>query len=75
MEAVSAKQHRNAPPMPPGPVDGPSAWRGEELARSEDWIYRLSDADVAEIDAALGRHQNRPAGRYSRPVYNAERTT
>jgi hypothetical protein len=34
---------------PPAPIDGPAAWRGSELARSDEWIYRLSDAERAEI--------------------------
>jgi hypothetical protein len=48
--------------MPPGPITGPSAWRGEDLARSEDWIHRLSDADIAEIDAALASARDRGLG-------------
>ena len=41
-------------PMPPGPVSGPSVWYGRDLAlREHDWIYRLSPAELAEIDAAV----------------------
>src|SRR5882757_2736612 len=36
------------------PISGPSAWRGDELARSPEWIYVLSDAERAELEA-LGR--------------------
>ena len=40
--------------MPPGPVTGPSVWYGRDLAaREHDWIYRLSPAELAEIDAAV----------------------
>lgn len=35
------------------PVTGAVAWRGEDLARTESWIHRLSPAAVDEIDAAL----------------------
>jgi hypothetical protein len=35
------------------PVTGPKAWRGDVLARETSWIVRLTDAEVAEIDAAL----------------------
>lgn len=42
-------------PMPGGPIDGPSAWHGPELARSDAWMYSLSDADHDELDAALER--------------------
>jgi hypothetical protein len=34
-------------------VEGPSAWIGAELAkRPDDWTYRLSAADIAEIETA-----------------------
>jgi hypothetical protein len=36
------------------PISGPSAWRGDELARSTDWIYVLSDAERTELET-LGR--------------------
>lgn len=39
--------------MPPGPIGGPSAWRGDAMARTEEWIVRLTPAHVAEVDAAL----------------------
>src|SRR5262245_26090013 len=42
------------PAMPPGPMTGPSVWYGRDLAVHErDWIYRLSPAELAEIDAAV----------------------
>lgn len=41
-------------PMPAGPITGPSAWIGPELAAHEErWIWRLSEAEIAEIDAAV----------------------
>ena len=42
-----------SPPMPPGPIEGPSAWRGPDMAKSEEWLYRLSPEDIAELDGAL----------------------
>ena len=40
-----------APPRPL--VEGPSAWIGAELARHpETWIYQLSAAEIAELEAA-----------------------
>jgi len=42
----------------PSPIHGPAAWRGRELAHSEEWIYRLSGAEIAEVErivAALRR--------------------
>jgi hypothetical protein len=43
------------PAMPAGPIGGPSAWRGEAMARTDEWIFRLSPGHVAEVDEALGR--------------------
>ncbi|MEU6034471.1 TauD/TfdA family dioxygenase [Actinomadura sp. NPDC047616] len=34
------------------PISGPSAWRGDELSRSTEWIYLLNDAERAELEAA-----------------------
>lgn len=34
-------------------VDDPAAWYGPDLAASEQWIYRLSMADIAELDTAI----------------------
>jgi len=36
------------------PVEGPSAWYGPDMvARSDEWLYELSEEEVAEIDAAV----------------------
>ena len=40
-------------PMPGGPIDGPSAWHGPELARSDAWMYSLSDADMESLAEGL----------------------
>ncbi len=37
----------------PAPIEGPSAWYGPDLKNSTDWIYQLSDGDIAEIEAAM----------------------
>ncbi len=34
------------------PLDVPAAWRGGDLGRREDWIVRLSDASIDELDRA-----------------------
>src|SRR5690348_6900549 len=31
-------------------IDGPAAWRGPALSRSEEWIYHLSDAEAADVE-------------------------
>ncbi len=39
--------------MPPGQIDIPSAWHGEEMAANPDrWIVRLSAGEVAELEQA-----------------------
>ena len=35
------------------PIVSPADWRGHDLAKSQEWVYRLTPADMAEIDAAL----------------------
>jgi hypothetical protein len=35
------------------PIDNAANWKGPDLVNTEDWMYRLTDADIAEIDAAL----------------------
>ena len=39
------------PPLPPHPIEGPSAWRAADLAPGE-WIHELGAAEAAEIEAA-----------------------
>ncbi|WFE29959.1 TauD/TfdA family dioxygenase [Solwaraspora sp. WMMD791] len=36
------------------PISGPSAWRGDELSTSTEWIYHLSDAERTELET-VGR--------------------
>jgi len=33
--------------------EGPAAWRGRDMARQDDWIFRFSENDVAEIESAV----------------------
>ncbi len=35
------------------PVVDPAGWTGAELAARDDWKFQLTEADVAEIDAAV----------------------
>jgi hypothetical protein len=41
------------------PITGPEAWRGEDLARSTDWIHPVTAAEMEELDAALRGVQQR----------------
>jgi hypothetical protein len=35
------------------PIVGPAAWRGEDLARRDDWIVPFTATQIAELDDAL----------------------
>lgn len=48
-----------SPSRPPGPIEGPAAWRGADLAKSDEWIHRLSAADIAELEGALAEVRRR----------------
>lgn len=37
-------------------IAGPSAWLGADMARDTQWIEVLSDAEIAEIHAAINEH-------------------
>ncbi|MFQ5784964.1 MAG: TauD/TfdA family dioxygenase [Alphaproteobacteria bacterium] len=41
------------------PIEGPCAWRGEDISGPDDWIRPLSSAALDEIDAALRAVQAR----------------
>jgi hypothetical protein len=39
--------------LPPGQLDIPSAWRGEEMAaKSDRWLVRLAAAEITELEQA-----------------------
>ena len=41
------------------PIEGRMVWTAAEMAASQDWIYRLTDADIAEIDMAVAAVRER----------------
>ena len=41
--------------IPAGPIPSEAAWRGPDMARSNDWRFVLDDAHLEEIEAALAR--------------------
>ncbi|MDC1288001.1 TauD/TfdA family dioxygenase [Gammaproteobacteria bacterium] len=41
------------------PVEGPSAWRGQDLANSRRWICDLQSRHIGDLDAALAMVENR----------------
>jgi len=40
-------------PNEPTVIDHPSVWHGPEMSQRDDWIIRLDDDDVLELEAAL----------------------
>src|ERR671916_2691351 len=46
------------PTGPPGPVGGPGAWTGPDMARrTGEWLHILTDAELAEIETAIRAHK------------------
>ncbi len=43
--------------IPDSPISSPAAWFGAEQAKRTDWIYELSDAEKAELDASIRAHR------------------
>ena len=39
--------------LSPEVLDSPAAWRGQEMVAQDVWEYRLTEAEVAEVDAAV----------------------
>lgn len=39
--------------MPDGPVEDPSCWLAEDLARDDGWIHHLTAGEIAELDRAV----------------------
>ena len=34
-------------------VQDPSAWKAADWKKNQDWVYRLTPADIAELDSAV----------------------
>ena len=50
---------KRKPGTPMQPVIDPAAWNGEDLARSSDWTFQLTGAEISEIDAAIASVETR----------------
>lgn len=44
-------------PQPGRHLDGPSAWRGDQLVHSDEWIWAWSREEIAELEDALAAVQ------------------
>ena len=57
-------------------VESPSAWIGAELARHpERWIYTLSSAEIAEIEAAVAKVRGRDLAHLTAADFDLPRLT
>ena len=41
------------------PVESPAVWLGSDLAKTDEWMYRLSEEEIGELEAALRQTQER----------------
>jgi len=41
------------PAMPQKTIEGPAAWRGADIKDADDLAHRLTDGEIAELDAAV----------------------
>ena len=53
MAATAQSLASSLPPMPGGPIDGPDAWRADEMRERDDWVHVLSEAEIVEIEVAV----------------------
>src|SRR6516164_5809170 len=44
---------RFVPAMPQKTIEGPAAWRGADIKDADDLAHRLTDGEIAELDAAV----------------------
>lgn len=56
--------------QPSGPLAGPAAWTGEDLARADDWHEHLTDEYVGELTAAV--ETARRSGKATRDLMAAD---
>ena len=61
--------------MPSGPVGGSFAWTPAEVTRRDDWILRLGDGDIAEIDAAVAATRGLAIPEIERDDFRLDRLT
>jgi len=51
--AMTSDPHPSTPDTLPPEIGDLSAWYGPELARRDDWIERLSQSEIAEVESAM----------------------
>jgi Taurine catabolism dioxygenase TauD, TfdA family len=53
------ERKKREPAVPLAPVVDPADWGPEELRNRTDWIYRLTDLEVEELDSAVRETESR----------------
>ena len=55
MHAIESRENASATRVPLRPlIEGPAAWVGSDMCEHEaEWSYRLSTAEIAEIETAV----------------------
>ena len=48
----------SASPMPPGLLEGPAAWRADDMRENADWLRTFSESEIDEILAATRSFQS-----------------
>jgi hypothetical protein len=56
---VKTAPGRRAPAIPMQPVVDPAGWTAADLAKTDNWVYALSAAEIADIADAVSRIQAR----------------
>jgi hypothetical protein len=70
MSATAPLQYLPSP-MPDGPLNGPAAWRADDMRQRDDWIHRFSEVEIAEIDLAIAEWEpdDRPIASLRRETF------
>jgi hypothetical protein len=65
------------PAMPTAPIGGSFAWTAPRVLERDDWICRLDDTDIAEIEAAVAatRARDLPIAAITRDDFPLDRLT
>ena len=53
MSLNAAHDHADTGFVLPAPIVGPQAWFGPAMSASDEWVHRITDDDLAEIEAAM----------------------
>lgn len=55
------------PPGFPAKVEGPIVWEGKDWINEDQWVYKLNEEEIQEIEGAVAHFESRML--HSRPGY------